>query len=169
MAPKERAESGGVAAHAEGSVVGEHAIVISRIFDAPRELVFDAYTDPAHVGQWWGPDGFTTTTHSIDVRPGGSWLYTMHGPDGTNFPNRMDYREVVRPERLVYAQGGEAGGKEVDFEVVVTFEDLAGKTRLTMRSLFPTAEARDFVVQNYGAVEGGKQHLDRLAAYLATH
>lgn len=167
MTPKGRAETGGASAGAEGSTVGEREVVISRVFDAPRELVFDAYTDPAHIGQWWGPDGFRTTTHAIDVRPGGSWRYTMHGPDGTDFPNRIDYREVERPERLVYSHGGDVEGRDVDFEVVVTFEDVGGRTRLTMRSLFPTAEARDFVVQNYGAVEGGKQHLDRLAQYLA--
>ncbi|HEU0053538.1 MAG TPA: SRPBCC domain-containing protein, partial [Longimicrobium sp.] len=83
----------------------DREVVQSRVFDAPRELVFDAWTDPAAVAEWFGPDGFTITTYEMDVRPGGVWRFTMHGPDGTDFPNRVDYHEVVRPERLVYDQG----------------------------------------------------------------
>lgn len=68
-----------------------------RTIDAPRDLVFDAWTDPAHVGQWWGPDGFTTTTHEIDIRPGGVWRFTMHGPDGVDYPNEIAFEEIVPP------------------------------------------------------------------------
>jgi uncharacterized protein YndB with AHSA1/START domain len=82
-------------------------LVIERIFDAPRQMVFDAWTDPETIGQWWGPRGFTTTVHEMDVRPGGVWRFTMHGPDGTDYPNRVVYDEVVAPERLVYTHGAD--------------------------------------------------------------
>ena len=78
-------------------------IVITRLIAAPPELVFDAWTDPKQIGRWWGPNGFTTTTHSMDVRPGGVWRFVMHGPDGRDYQNKIVYREVKRPERLVYA------------------------------------------------------------------
>ncbi len=149
------------------SSTSDREVVLSRTFDAPRDLVFAAFTDPKHMGQWWGPTGFTTTTHSVDVRPGGEWRFTMHGPDGRDYPNRITYREIVRPERLAYSHGDDTDS--IHFETVITFEVEAGnKTRLTMRSVFPTAEALDYVVREHGAIEGGKQHLERLAEHLAT-
>jgi uncharacterized protein YndB with AHSA1/START domain len=141
-------------------------LVISRLIDAPRDLVFKAWTHPDHVGQWWGPDGFTTTTREIDVRPGGVWRYVMHGPDGTDYPNRIDFREIAEPERLVYDHSGDSPDDPSRFLTTVTFEDQAGKTLLTMRALFETAALRDQVVREYGAEEGGKQHLARLAVHL---
>lgn len=141
----------------------DREIVTTRLYDAPRDLVFGAWTDPEHIGQWWGPNGFTTTVHEMDVRPGGLWRFMMHGPDGTDFPNRVAYEEVVRPERLVYMHGSDAE-PEV-FHVTVTFADEGGKTRLTLRSVFPTAEALAAVMK-FGAVEGAHQTLARLAAYL---
>jgi uncharacterized protein YndB with AHSA1/START domain len=146
---------------------GGQPLTITRTFDAPRELVFDAWTNPEHDGRWWGPIGFTTTTQRMDVRPGGIWEHVMHGPDGVDYPNRMVYEEVVRPERLVYSQGGNLPGDVgIRFHVTVTFEDLGGKTRLTMRSVFPSVEERERVVRDYGALEGAHQHLGRLAKYL---
>ena len=73
------------------------SIIASRVFDAPRDLVFAVWTDPKHLAQWWGPHGFTTTTHSFDMRSGGVWRFVMHGPDGRDFQNRITYEEVVRP------------------------------------------------------------------------
>lgn len=145
----------------------DREIIISRIFKAPRALVFDALIDPQHIGSWWGPTGFTTTTSVMDVRSGGQWIFVMHGPDGVDFPNWIRYQEVVRPQRLVYEQGGETPDAAVHFHVTVTLVDHPDGTELTMRSLFPTTEARDHVVRNYGAIEGGKQHLARLAGHLA--
>jgi uncharacterized protein YndB with AHSA1/START domain len=147
------------------SATADREIVITRLFDAPRERVFAAWTDPAHIGEWWGPTGFTTTIHEMDVRPGGVWRFIMHGPDGVDWPNWIRYSEVVAPERLVYAHGGER--EEPEFHVTTTFEDEGGRTRLTMRSLFPSAAARDYVVREHGAIEGGNQTLDRLGEYLA--
>lgn len=145
-------------------------IIISRTFAAPRELVWLAWTNPAHVGHWWGPAGFTTTTHSMDVRPGGAWEYTMHGPDGNDYRNRVDYLEVDQPSRLVYTLGGKVSDSAVSFRTQVTFESVGEggcSTKVTMRSTFPTAEARDMVITNFGAVEGGKQHLANLEDYVA--
>jgi uncharacterized protein YndB with AHSA1/START domain len=146
---------------AERSETGAREIVITREYDAPRELVF-AWTDPEHIVKWWGPDGFTNTTRSMQLRPGGEWIFVMHGPDGTDYDNRIVFLEIARPERIVFAHGSTDEGDPSRFDVTVTFEELGGRTRLTMRSLFPTAEARDFAVKQFGAIEGGRQTLARL-------
>jgi uncharacterized protein YndB with AHSA1/START domain len=78
--------------------------VIERVFNAPRELVWKAWTDPLHVVHWWGPRGFTTTVETMDVRPGGIWKHVMHGPDGANYPNWCVFSDVVEPERIVFSQ-----------------------------------------------------------------
>jgi uncharacterized protein YndB with AHSA1/START domain len=146
----------------------DREIVMTRVFDAPRELVFEMWTDPKHLVHWWGPRGFTTTLQELDVRPGGAWRMIMHGPDGTNYPNHSVFTEVVKPERLVYRHdGSKEGGPSVDFEQTVTFEEQGGKTKLTMRLLFPTAADRDRVVKQFNAIEGGNQTLDRLGERLA--
>ena len=144
-------------------------IVITRDFDAPREMVWRAMTDPKQVVRWWGPRGFTTTIEKMDVRPGGEWQHVMRGPDGVNYPNHSVFKEVVEPERIVFMLGSRReDGPEDRFESTWTFEALApGKTRVTMRALFPTAEKRDFVVKKFGALEGGKQTLEKLGEYLA--
>jgi uncharacterized protein YndB with AHSA1/START domain len=139
----------------------DREIVTERVFDAPRDLVYKAWTDPEHVAQWWGPNGFTNTIHEMDVRPGGVWRFIMHGPDGTDYKNQIEYLEVVKPELLVYLH--ESTPK---FHVTVTFEDQNGKTRVTMRMLFDTAEQRDKVVKTFGAIEGAKQTFGRLGQHL---
>ena len=136
-------------------------IVTTRVFDAPRELVFAAWTDPKHLVQWWGPNGFTTTVHSIDVRPGGVWRFVMHGPDGRDYQNKIVFVEIAKPERLVYDHV--SGPK---FHVTVTFAERGKKTEVTVRMLFDTAAQRDFTVKEFGAVEGLQQTLGRLATYL---
>ena len=142
-------------------------LIFTRVFDAPRELIFDTWTDPNHVAQWWGPRGFTTTIYEMDVRPGGVWRLVMHGPDGVDYKNRIVFLEVVRPERLVYKHDPEKESEPVTFQVTVTFVEEGGKTRLTMQMLFPSAAARDHVVKKYGAIDGANQTLDRLAEQLA--
>jgi uncharacterized protein YndB with AHSA1/START domain len=153
--------------HAEAPA--DREIVITRVFDAPRELVWQAMTDPEQVVHWWGPRGFTTTIEEMDVRPGGVWKHVMHGPDGTNYPNRSIFTEVVQPERIVYSHGGgREGGSAAEFEAMWTFDALDnGKTKVTIRMVFPSAADRDKVVKEYGAIEGGKQTLARLAEQLA--
>jgi uncharacterized protein YndB with AHSA1/START domain len=146
----------------------DREIVISRVVKAPRELVWEAMTNPKHVVNWWGPHGFTDTIEEMDVRPGGAWKHTMHGPDGTNYPNMSIFKEVVKPERIVYSLGGgRAGEPGVSFVSTWTFDALKdGSTRVTIRMVFPSTEKRDFVVKEFGAIEGGKQTLERLDEYL---
>jgi uncharacterized protein YndB with AHSA1/START domain len=147
----------------------DREIIITRVFDAPRELVWQAMTDPLRVVHWWGPRGFSTTIETMEVRPGGVWKHTMHGPDGANYPNKSVFKEVVEPERIVYTHsGGREGGPGVSFVATWTFDEVdAGKTRLSVRQVFSSAANRDFVVKEFGAIEGGKQTLDRLAEFLA--
>ena len=147
-------------------LVGDREIAATRVLDAPRELVWKVWTDPTHIARWWGPKGFSTTTHSMDLRPDGVWRYVMHGPDGRDYHNRVTYLEVVEPERLVYKQGSEEDA-EVNHHVTVTFREQDGRTRIDMRMVFESAQARTHVVETYGAFEGLKQHLGRLEAYLA--
>lgn len=156
-----------MAVKSEPVAASDREIVISRVLDAPRELAFAAWTDPQHVTHWWGPRGFTTTTSEMDVRPGGVWRFVMHGPDGVDYQNKIVYLEVVRPERLVYRHSGEGETADVKFQSTVTFDEQGGKTRLTLRLLFETAEERDAVVEKRGAIEGGKQTLERFAEHLA--
>jgi uncharacterized protein YndB with AHSA1/START domain len=143
-------------------VTADRSIVATRVFDAPRELVFDAFTDPEHISNWWGPRGFTTTTYEMDVRPGGIWRHTMHGPDGADYENEIIYVEVARPALIVY----DHISKPL-FRSTIGFEDHCGKTRLTMHMLFATAEEREWVARTHGAVEGAQQTLARLAELLA--
>jgi uncharacterized protein YndB with AHSA1/START domain len=145
----------------------DRELVFTRVLDAPRDLVFEAWTDPKHVAHWWGPRGFTTTIHEMDVRPGGVWRLVMRGPDGVDYNNRIVFLEVAKPQRLVYKHDPEKGSEPVSFQVTVTFADEDGKTRLTMQMLFPSAAALDYVVKKYGAVEGAHQTLDRLTERLA--
>jgi uncharacterized protein YndB with AHSA1/START domain len=141
-------------------------IVLQRFIKAPREAVFDAWTDAAHISNWWGPHGFKTTTYSMDVRPGGSWDFTMHGPDGHDYKNKIVYLEVVRPERLAYKHVGEGPDDEARFHSSVSFADMGGLTLMTLRMLFQTAEEREFSVKTYHAMEGGQQTLERLAQHV---
>lgn len=150
------------------SALADREIVITRVLNAPRDLVWKAWTDPRHVVHWWGPTGFTNTLHEMDVRPGGVWRHVMHGPDGTDYPNKVVYLEVVKPERLVYSHGDDVEGHACQFHVTVTFaKQQGGKTKVTLRMLFETAAQRDETVK-FGAVEGGNQTLDRLEAYVAS-
>jgi uncharacterized protein YndB with AHSA1/START domain len=145
----------------------DREIVLTRIFDAPRELVFEMWIDPKHLVHWWGPEGFTTTIQEMDVSPGGAWTMIMHGPDGANYPNHSVFTEVLKPERLVYWHGGgKQGGPSAEFQQTVTFEEQNGKTRLTMRLAFPSVAERDRVVKQFNAIEGGNQTLNRLGERL---
>ncbi|MEQ1885650.1 MAG: SRPBCC domain-containing protein [Bryobacteraceae bacterium] len=142
-----------------GSSTADRELVLSRVFDAPRDLVFEAWTNPKHVGKWWGPKGFTTTTHNIDLRPGGEWRFIMHAPDGTDYENHIAYNEIVKPERIVYTHGPAPW-----FQSTVTFAEQAGKTKITMRTVFASSEMRNNIAKY--AVEGGFEHLGCLAEFL---
>lgn len=141
----------------------DRVILQERVFDAPRALVWKAWTDPKHLDQWWGPNGFRNETFSLELRVGGVWRFVMHGPDGKDWQNWIRYEEISEPARLVYSHGGD--GDEPHFHVTVTFAEEGGRTRVSMRSVFPTAEACA-AVKKFGAVEGGRQTLARLAGHL---
>lgn len=145
----------------------DREIVISRRFDAPRELVWRAWAEPERVAQWWGPSGFTTTVHEMEFRPGGMMRHTMHAPDGTEFPDKITYREIVPHERLTYMLQDDAGEWD-PIEATVTFVAVDGGTELTMRMVFSNAETKRKIVEEFGAIEGGHQTLARLADHLAT-
>lgn len=145
----------------------DRVMTFTRVLEAPRDLVFDAWTRPEHVAQWWGPDGFTTTIEHMDVRPDGDWRFVMHGPDGTDYRNHIVFVDVARPERLVYKHLPEPGTEPVSFEVTVRFTAWADRTEVTMESIFPSAAALDYVVKRYRADEGARQTLGRLAGHVA--
>lgn len=145
----------------------DREIVITRVLNAPCELVFKVWTEPEHVAQWWGPTGFTNTIQQMDVKAGGTWRFIMHGPDGVDYTNRIVFTEVTEPNRLVYIHGSDEEDDPDRFTVTITFEKQDGKTKLTMYSLFPSVEQRNKVVEEYGAIEGGNQTMDRLEEYLA--
>src|SRR6266849_1150797 len=150
------------AAVAKSNDTAAREITASRVFDAPRDLVWKMWSDPKHIVNWWGPNGFTTTMHEMDFRPGGVWRFVMHGPDGRDYQNKSIYREIVKPERLVYSH---VSGPL--FEATVTFTAEGSKTRVEVRMLFESAELRDRTVKEYGALEGLHQTLARLGDALS--
>jgi uncharacterized protein YndB with AHSA1/START domain len=139
-------------------------IQITRLYDAPVETVWDAWTDPEQVAQWWGPRGFTLTTHSKDLRPGGIWHYTMHGPDGVDYPNKTHYLEVEPCAKLVYDHGG-YDERQPLFRVTVLFSEVKGKTKMDMSMALPTPEAAE-ETRKFIKKAGGDSTWDRLAEYL---
>ncbi len=140
-------------------------IQITRVYDAPVKAVWDAWTDPAQAAQWWGPRGFTITTHSKDLRVGGSWHYTMHGPDGTDYPNKTLYYEVEKYSRLVYDHGGYDDRPPL-FRVTVNFAEKNGKTTMDMTMALATPEAAE-ETKKFIKKAGGNATWDRLAEYLS--
>lgn len=141
----------------------------SRDFTAPRELVWNAMTQAEHVVHWWGPRGFTSTVESLDFRVGGVWKIVMHGPDGTDYPNEHHFQEIVPFEKIVMSHQGRCEGRPQVLSVATwTFESLpSGRTRVNLRMVFPSAEHRDTVVREYGAIEGAKETLMRLGERIA--
>src|ERR1700712_135269 len=144
---------------------GDREIVISRVIEAPPELVFEAFTEVRHLSQWWGPEGFTTTTRAFEFRVGGEWDFVMHGPDGTDYQEWISWTEITPPARITLLHG-ESRGDPNAFESVITFASESAATRIEMRTVFPTKELRDDAVEKYHAIEGGRQTLSNLAAYV---
>ena len=145
------------------TTTAERELVITRVFDAPRRLVFKAWTEPEHLVRWWGPRGFVTISGRMDVRPGGAWFRAMRAPDGSEHRKRGVYREIVEPERLVFTYQTEDAEENPGHEtlVTVTFADLDGKTRLTLRhTLFESVAARD------SHQDGWTACLERFTEYL---
>ena len=141
-----------------------NTIELNRIYNAPLKLAWNAWTDPAQAAHWWGPRGFTITTHKHDLKTGGTWDYTMHGPDGVNYPNITKYLEVENYSRLLYDHGGNADQPPM-FRVDVKFTEIKNQTHMTMSMIFDTPEtaarSRIFIKQ-----AGGNSTWDRFAEYL---
>ncbi|MCB0394347.1 MAG: SRPBCC domain-containing protein [Bdellovibrionales bacterium] len=142
----------------------KHELYLTRVYDAPVQMVWEAWNDPKQVSQWWGPRGFTITNHKKDLRPGGIWHYTMHGPDGTDYQNKTLYHEVIEFKKLVYDHGGN-DEQDPMFQVTVLFEEVKGKTKLE----FTMAFKDDASLRNAKKVikdANGNSTWDRLAEYL---
>ena len=147
------------------SLAVPNEIETTRLLKAPPSLVWQALTDPAHVGHWWGPTGFSTTTRRHDLRVGGHWEHTMHGPDGRDWPYFLRSTEVRPHEFLAWDHGTEEGG-EPWFKASIRLEPVEGGTRITLRHVFESAAKRDEIIAMSGAVEGARQTTARLAGYL---
>jgi len=140
----------------------DRELIITRLLNAPRELVWDVFTKPEHIKNWWGPNGFTNTIDKMDVKPGGEWEFVMHGPDGTDYKNKSIYKEIIRPERIVFEHV--SGPK---FIATITFTAEGNKTHLKWHMLFESAEQFQQVVKTFKADEGLKQNIVKLEEYLA--
>ncbi len=144
---------------------GKHEIVMTRIFDAPRELVFKTYMDPKHIPQWWGPQRYSTTVDKMEVKPGGLWRFVQREPDGDEFAFHGVYHEITPSERVVSTFEFEGMPGHVSLETMI-FEDYDGKTKLTSKAVFQSVEDRDGMLQS-GMEEGQTETMDRLAELLA--
>lgn len=140
--------------------LSERELATSRVLAAPRERVFQAISDPARLARWWGPNGFTSTFHEFDLRPGGRWRLDMHAPDGARYPNESVFVEVAPPERLVIRH---LSGPH--FELTITLTESGGATTVGWRQRFDTAEECRRVARF--AVQANEENLDRLAAQVA--
>jgi len=135
-------------------------LVLVKFVAAPRSLVYRLWTEPEHLARWWGPDGFTNTIHEFDLRPGGRFHLTMHGPDGTNYDNEKEFLEVAEPERVVFRHLQPMHG----FTMTITWEEESGGTRLTWKMDFePGSDGgkfRDFILK------ANEENFDRLESHL---
>jgi uncharacterized protein YndB with AHSA1/START domain len=141
--------------------LSDREIVSTRTFDAPRERVFGAFSDPSRLARWWGPNGFTNTVHEFDMRPGGTWRFTMHGHNGADYPSESVFVDIVKPERIVFRHVS----ADHPYEMAISLDEQGGGTRVTWRMRHPTASecarVKPFVV------DANEQNFDRLAAELA--
>jgi uncharacterized protein YndB with AHSA1/START domain len=152
---------------AEASNEADRAIVVSRIIEGPRRLVFDAFTSATHLAQWCAPTGGKITTHAFEFKPGGVWDATIQGPDGRAYPNHWLWKEIVPPERIVWLYGSSKDDPNA-VPTTVTLVERGATTEVTMRILFGTKAERDEKVAKYYAAQGAQQSLNSLAAYVAT-
>lgn len=146
----------------------ERELVMTYVVDAPKELVFSAWSEPEHLSQWYSPQGFTTETHEIDVRVGGRWRFTYIGPNNVRYENRVTFLRIEKPTLFEFDHGADQDDDPGLFRTLVTFEEQSdGKTVLTMRQLHPTKAQRDATL-GFGAVEIGYGTLKNLDNYLTS-
>lgn len=141
----------------------DNQIIHKRWLKAPRNLVWEVWTQPEHIYNWWGPEGYTLKHKSMEVKPNAVWEFTMHG-FGMDYNNKIEYLQVEKPALLVYRHGN--GSDDNNFTVYVTFEEHDNDTLLTMRSVFKSAAFLDMLIEKVNAIEGGKQTLNKLEAYV---
>lgn len=146
--------------------ISDQTVSFEKTFDSPRELVFEVWTSPEHLAEWWGPDGFTLTTQSMDFSNGGFWNFIMHGPDGMDFENKIQFIEIDPPNSITYKQQGGGETEDIQFQTKVLFTEVENGTNVTIEMKFPTKEALERVAREYGAIEGGEQHITRLGKYI---
>ncbi len=143
------------------SSTANRELQIERTLNAPVDLVWEVFIQPEHIVNWWGPNGFTNTIYTMDVRPGGEWDFMMHGPDGRDYKNRAIYQEIVPLKKIVFDHFAP------NFTTTIDFESKGAQTRLRWHMLFETAELFQAVVKQHGADEGLKQNIEKLNIYLA--
>lgn len=134
---------------------------ITRTFKVSIELMWEMWATPEHIVNWWGPGGFTSTIHEMDFKEGGEWKLTLHGPDGTNYPNRSIFKEIIPLQKIVFEHFNP------HFITTVLFESKGEETQIDWTLLFDTAEMRETIVKAHKADEGQKQNVERLEKYLS--
>ena len=145
------------------TATADREILATRVFDAPRELVWEVWTKPEHIAQWWGPDGFTNTISKMDVTPGGEWELVMHGPDGIDYKNKSVFKEVVKYKRIVYEHVSSP-----KFLATIEFEAQGDKTFIKWHMLFESKKQFIQVVKTFKADKGLKQNIQKLDHYLTS-
>lgn len=150
-------------ANLKETLTSSREISATRIFNARIELVWKVWTEPEHIKNWWGPNEFTNTIHKMDFQAGGEWNLTMHGPDGTNYPNKSIFKEIIRHKKIVFEHFNP------HFFTTVLFESKGEKTLISWSLLFDTTELKETVVKAHKADEGLKQNLEKLGKYLQYH
>ena len=146
------------------SNTADRELILTRTLNAPVELIWEMWTNPEHIANWWGPNGFTNTITKMDIRPGGEWDLVMHGPDGTDFINNSVFREVIVNKKIVYEHTSAP-----HFISTIQFEEQGDKTNLRWHMVFESREEFIQVVKTFKADEGLKQNVEKLSAYLANN
>jgi uncharacterized protein YndB with AHSA1/START domain len=147
------------------TALSDRELMVSRLIEGPRDVVFEAFTEVQHLSRWWGPEGFTTTTRTFEFSEGGVWEFTMHGPDGSDYPNWIQWMEI-RPPKVIVLRHGQGPDDPEQFSSTFFFEERTDGTRVILRSEFKTKALRDRAAAEYGAIEGGNQTLHSLATYV---
>jgi uncharacterized protein YndB with AHSA1/START domain len=150
---------------ASSETTPDREIVVSRLIEGTPDLAFEPFTDAAYLDRWFGPNGFTVTTHAFEFRPEGIWDFTFHGPDGTDYPNWIVWTEISPTQRIEYRHGADRDDREA-FTSTVAITPRGDKAEITLRSVFDTSAQRERAV-GHGAIEATEQTLGRLAEFVA--
>jgi uncharacterized protein YndB with AHSA1/START domain len=142
----------------------DRELIMSRKLNAPVELVWEVWTKPEHIANWWGPNGFTNTITKMDIRPGGEWDLVMHGPDGTDYKNKSIFKEIILHKKIVYEHISTP-----KFISTINFEQQGDQTLINWHMLFESADQFIQVVKTFKADEGLKQNIEKLIVYLEMH